>query len=149
MDLVYFAGRRTTSHQRGTPMKTLSLCLLVVAMVSPSFAKDKKAKVEEDPTVWGMLNQNAGCVIFKEFRKTNARFWGVAITTKTYSGLEVIETQNYDLSPKKWIEDQESMDQLVRISVKDKIKFVKIPEKYTNNQLEKARLACKEPSFTP
>ena len=149
MDLLCLAGRRTASHQKGTPMKTLSLCLLVVAMLSPSFAKDKKAKVEEDPTVWGMVNQNASCVIFKEFRKTNAKFWGVAITTKTYSGLEVIETQNDDLSPKKWMEDQESMDQLVRISVKDKIKFVKIPEKYTNNQLEKARLACKEPSFIP
>src|ERR1700688_4159077 len=108
MDLLCLAGRRTASHQKGTPMKTLSLCLLVVAMLSPSFAKDKKAKVEEDPTVWGMVNQNASCVIFKEFRKTNAKFWGVAITTKTYSGLEVIETQNDDLSPKKWMEDQES-----------------------------------------
>src|ERR1700682_1760560 len=131
MNLVSLAHRRTITHRREGPMKSPALCLLVAVLVSPSFANDKKAKVEEDPTVWGILSQNAGCVIFKEFRKTNAKFWGVATTAKIYSGLEVIETQNYDLAPKRWIEDQESMNQLQRISVKDKIKFVKIPEKYS------------------
>jgi hypothetical protein len=127
-------------------MKTFGFCLLFVVLVSPSLARDKKPVVEEDPTVWGILSQNAGCVIFKEYHKTNAKFWGVAITAKIYGALEVIETQNYDLAQKKWIEDQESMNQLLRMSVKDKIKFVKIPEKYSNNQLEKARAACKESS---
>ena len=120
-----------------------------MVLASLSFAKDKKPKVEEDPVVWGILSQNVGCVIFKEYRKTNTKFWGVAVTQKIYSGLEVIETQNYDLRQKKWIEDQDNMNQLQRLSLKDKIKFVKIPEKYTDNQLEKARTACKEPSVPP
>ena len=130
-------------------MKTFGLFLLIVVLISPSFARDKKPIAEEDPTVWGLLSQNAGCVIFKESHKTNAKFWGVAITAKTYGTLEVIEAQNYDLAQKKWIEDQESMNQLQRLSVKDKLKFVKIPEKYTNSQLEKARAACKDASATP
>ena len=130
-------------------MRTFGFCLLVVVLTSPSFAKDKKPKVEEDPVVWGILSQNVGCVIFKEYRKTNTKFWGVAVTEKIYSGLEVIETQNYDLPQKKWIEDQENMNQLQRLSLKDGIKFVKIPEKYTDNQLAKARTACKEPSVPP
>jgi hypothetical protein len=130
-------------------MKIFSVCVAIVALVSPSLADNKKPKVEEDPVVWGMLSQNSGCVIFKEYRKTNTKFWGVAITEKIYSGLEVIETQNYDLPQKKWIEDQENMNQLQRLSLKDKIKFVKIPEKYSDNQLIKARTACKEPSIPP
>ena len=130
-------------------MKTPILSLLLVLLAVPSVANDKKSRTDEDPTVWGMLAQNTGCVIFKEFRKSNTRFWGVAVTAKIYGGLEVIETQNYEMTQKKWVEDQDAMDQLQRISVKDKIKFVRIPEKYTNAQLEKARLACKESSLTP
>jgi hypothetical protein len=130
-------------------MKIFGICLLMAALAAPSFGNDKKAKVDEDPVVFGMISQNLGCVIFKEYRKTNTKFWGVAVTQKTFSGLEVIETQNYDLAQKKWIEDQDSMNDLQRIAIKDRIKFVKIPEKYTDNQLTKARTACKEPSVTP
>ena len=39
-----------------------------------------------------MIGQNLGCVIFQEYRKTNTKFWGVVVTQKTFSGLEVIET---------------------------------------------------------
>jgi hypothetical protein len=37
------------------------------------------------------------------------------------------------------------MDKLQRLFVKDKIKFVKIPEKYSDEQLDKARKMCVEP----
>jgi hypothetical protein len=32
----------------------------------------------------------------------------------------------------------------MRLAVKDRVKYVKIPEKYTPGQLDKARAACKE-----
>jgi hypothetical protein len=130
-------------------MKAFSICLVIIILISASAAKDKKPKTEEDAVVWGLLSQNAGCVIFKEFHKTNVKFWGVAISSKTVACLEVVESQNYELSQTTWIEDQEGLDQLLRIATKDKIKFVKIPEEYTDDQLEKARVACKEPSVTP
>jgi hypothetical protein len=73
-------------------MKIFGICLFVVALAAPGFGNDKKAKVDEDPVVFGMIGQNLGCVIFKEYRKTNTQFWGVAVTQKTFSGIEVIET---------------------------------------------------------
>jgi hypothetical protein len=127
----------------------IGLCVLILTMTIPSLGNGKNSKEEEEPVVFGLLGQNVGCVIFKEYRKTNTKFWGVAVTQKTFSGLEVVETQNYEMTQKKWIEDQDSMNDLQRIAIKDRVKFVKIPEKYTDNQLAKARAACKEPSLPP
>ena len=127
-------------------MKIVALCALTFVLISASFAKDKRKTENQDPIVWGMLSQNTGCVIFKEYQKTSGKFWGVAVTTSTHSELEAIETQNYDLKQKKWKETQENMDELQSLSLKDKIKFVKIPDKYSDQQLEKARNMCKEPS---
>jgi hypothetical protein len=124
-------------------MKIFGVCLLVVALTAPALANDKKAKVDEDPVVFGITGQNAGCVIFKQYTEKNTKFWGVAVSQSKVSALEVIETQNYDLAQKKWV-GQDGADELTRIAVKDRIKYVKIPEKYTPNQLEKARAACKE-----
>jgi hypothetical protein len=129
-------------------MKILGVCLLVVALTAPTFANDKKAKVDEDPVVFGITGQNAGCVIFKEYTEKNTKFWGVAVSQSRVSALEVVETQNYDLAQKKWV-GQDGADELMHIAVKDRIKYVKIPEKYTPNQLEKARAACKESAVPP
>jgi hypothetical protein len=129
-------------------MKIFGVCLLVVALTAPALANDKKAKVEEEPIVFGITGQNSGCVIFKQYTEKNTKFWGVAVSQSRVSALEVLETQNYDLAQKKWV-GQEGADELVHIAVKDRIKYVKIPEKYTPNQLEKARAACKESAVAP
>lgn len=124
-------------------MKICGVCLLVVSLAAPGFANDKKPKVEEDPIVFGVAGQNSGCVIFRQYMDKNTKFWGVAVSQSRVSALEVIESQNYDLPQKKWV-GQDGADELTRIAAKDRIKYVKIPEKYTPNQLEKARAACKE-----
>jgi hypothetical protein len=36
-------------------------------------------------------------VLFRDYRKTTGMFWGVGLTRKTVSELEVIETENYKL----------------------------------------------------
>jgi hypothetical protein len=90
------------------------------------------------------------CIIFKEYRKTSGMFWGVAVTTKSRSFLEVLESQHYTLEQTKWDEsDQESVNQLQRLAVKDKIKFVKIPARYSDEQLDKARKMCFDPPVVP
>jgi hypothetical protein len=94
----------------------------------------------------GMLDHNDGCVIFREYQKTKNRFYGVAETSKTFGMLDVIEARNHTPPKKTWVEDQDGMDDLQRMAVKDRLKFVKIPDKYTDKQLDKARTACKEPS---
>ena len=115
-------------------MKILSIGLLACLLAPANFADEKKPKAPDaDPVVvFGWVEQNVGCVIFKESAQ------------KKVLALEVLETQNYEIQQKKWIEDADGSGDLVNLAIKDKVKFVKIPEKYTPEQLEKARAACKE-----
>jgi hypothetical protein len=96
-----------------------------------------------DPVVWGALSGNTSCVIFAEGHKTSGRFYGIAITTKTVGKLTLIEAQNYTFTQKEVLETQENMDNLMRMAQKDRVKFVKIPEKYTPALLDEARASCK------
>ncbi len=129
-------------------MRIPLLCVVALSLSPIALAQKDTPADAQDPVPFGILSQNTGCVIFREFRKTTGMFWGVAVTTKTVGKLEVIETQNYQLNPTKWDETkQDDMNELQRIAVKDKIKFVKIPNKKpTDEQLKKARTMCKEPS---
>jgi len=129
-------------------MRILLISILAISVSPVANAKDKKSPDSQEPVVFGILSQNAGCVIFREYRKTSGMFWGVAVTTKTVSQLDVIETQNYKIEQTTWNEtQQEDMNELQRMAVKVKIKFVKIPNKNpTDEQLEKARTLCKQPS---
>ena len=81
--------------------------------------------------------------IFAEGHQTSGRFYGIAATTKTVGKLTLIETQNYTFDQKVIPETQENMDNLMRIAQNDHIKFVKIPEKYSPELLQKARTSCK------
>jgi hypothetical protein len=129
-------------------MRAVFLPLLALVLSPGALSQGEKPADAQDPVVFGMLSQNTGCVIFREFRKTSGMFWGVAVTTKTVGKLEVVETQNYTLDRKKWDETvQDDMNELQRIAVRDKVKFVKIPNKKpTDEQLKKARASCKEAS---
>jgi hypothetical protein len=121
------------------------VALAFIAISSPSFAADKPSA---EPVAWGMITQNTGCVIFQEGHKTSGRFYGVAVTTKTLGKLTVIETENYTIDQKEILETQENMDALMQRSQKDRVKFVKIPEKHAPELLEKARAACKQDQAT-
>jgi Spy/CpxP family protein refolding chaperone len=121
------------------PFQFASLFLLASSF---SFAAGKDAP-NQDPIVWGRMSGNASCVIFAEGHKTKGMFWGVAVTTQTTGKLTVIETQNYTLDQEEYLETQDVMNDLMRRAQKDNVKFVKIPEKYPPELLEKARTACK------
>jgi low affinity Fe/Cu permease len=124
-------------------MKLPVIFLLLFLMAPASFAADKKAQ-NQDPVVWGILTQNTGCVIFQEGHKTKGMYWGVAVTTKTFGKLTVVETQNYAMDEKEFLETQETMDDLMRRAQRDRVKFVKIHEKYSPEQFDKARAMCKQ-----
>ena len=96
-----------------------------------------------EPTAWGALTGNSSCVIFAEGHKTSGRFYGVAVTTKTIGKLTLVETQNYTFEQKEVLETQENLNNLMQMAQKDHVKFVKIPEKYSPELLEKARASCK------
>ncbi len=115
--------------------------LLLTASLSMS-AQNKAQQSE--PVAWGALSGNSSCVIFAEGHKTSGRFYGVAVTTKTVGKLTLVETQNYTFPQKEILETQENMDDLMQTAQKDHVKFVKIPEKYSPELLEKARASCKQ-----
>ena len=123
----------------------IAAALVVLCFVPASLAKDQK---DESPVMWGTLDQNAGCVIFREHRKLRGMYWGIAVTTEEYSELDVVETQNYTMPQQKYKENQESMDELQRIAAQSRIKFVKIPGKVTPQGLDQARAMCK-PDYSP
>jgi hypothetical protein len=78
-------------------MKMLAVLAVAIILMSSGNAKDKKSSNNLEPVVGGIISQNSGCVIFKEYRRASGMFWGVAVTTKTRSFLEVLETQHYTL----------------------------------------------------
>lgn len=120
---------------------TLIVAVLVL-MASIALSAQNKSQVA-DPIVWGALSRNSSCVIFAEGHKTTGRFYGVAVTTKTVGKLTLIETQNYAFAQKEILETQENMNNLMQMAQKDHVKFVKIPEKYSPDLLDKARATCK------
>lgn len=126
-------------------MKTLVSLALGLMLAVPAVSAPK-TKPAADPVAWGVLSGNAGCVIFAEGHKTSGRFYGVAVTTKTVGKLTLIETQNYTFDQKVVLETQDNLNNLMQIAEKDHIKFVKIPEKYSPDLLDKARTTCKSDS---
>lgn len=124
-------------------MKPHLAVLLCFVLAIPTALSAGKTPPASDPIVWGILSNNSGCVIFAEGKHTSGRFYGVAVTTKTVGQLTLIETQSYTFNQKVTPETQENMDDLMRLAQKDHVKFVKIPEKYSPDLLEKARIACK------
>jgi len=119
-----------------------SALLLVVLAASAGAAEDKAPLPE--PFAWGTMTHPAGCVIFEEGHQTRRMYWGIVITSKTFATLKVIETQNYALDKNEFLETQDELKHLMRRARTDHIKFVKIPEKYPPELLEKARAMCKD-----
>jgi hypothetical protein len=115
-------------------------CLVLTAAMALS--AQNKAQ-EPEPIVWGVFSGNSSCVIFAEGHKTSGRFYGIAVTTKTVGKLTLVETQNYTFNQKEVLETQDNMNSLMQMAQKDRVKFVKIPEKYSPELLEKARASCK------
>lgn len=123
-------------------MKTAAIIATAFVLSAPvALAQDKPQTME--PVIWGASSGNTACVIFAEGHKTSGRFYGIAATAKRVGKLTLIETQNYTFPDKEVLETQENLDKLMEIAHKDRVKFVKIPEKYSPELLEKARSACR------
>ena len=132
-----------------TKVAVLSGCVALTATCTVGAADEKPKTEPRIPTAWGLLGGNKACVIFREYQKTKVGFWVVAVTTKTHSELEVIEATNgYVMEQKKWVEDEASMDALQHRAIKDGLRYVKIQDKYTPQELEAARALCQKEEVT-
>jgi hypothetical protein len=118
------------------------MALAMTSAGSMSFAKDKTAN--QDPIAWGTQSGNDGCVIFKESDETTSEMApsGGGFTTQTVKQLEVIETIKATLPKKKYSETKDDLDALSQLGMQNHLKFVKIPKKYTPDQLDKAKTLC-------
>lgn len=123
------------------------VCALLAVGPSSISADTKSSAESREPVAWGLLSQSKGCVIFREYKKTKVGFWVVVITAKSHGELEVIETVGYELDPKIWIENEENMNELQRRAMKDSVRYVKIQDKYTADELEAARAICLKDSL--
>jgi hypothetical protein len=123
-------------------MKFAASIALTLALAAPAGLNSQNTASAE-PVTWGALSGNTGCVIFAEGHKTSGRFYGIAVTTKTVGKLTLVEAQNYTFDQKEVLETDENMNNLMQIARKDHVKFIKIPEKYSPELLEKARVSCK------
>ena len=56
--------------------------------------------------------------------------------------LEVVEAIKATLPKQKYSETKEDLDALSSIGMQNHLKFVKIPKKYTPEQMEKAKSMC-------
>jgi hypothetical protein len=139
-----------TDHTVNRPPFALVPAILwaCLAVYPVSSGADTKSSAESrEPIAWGLLSHTRHCVIFREYRKTKVGFWVVVITTKSHSELEVIESYGYTLDPKIWVENDENMNELQRRANKDAIRYVKIQDKYTPEELEAARAICAKESL--
>ncbi len=125
----------------------LSLIWGCASIPAPGRTTNAKDKASRAPFAWGILSEPKACVIFQEKTKTDVGFWVVVVTWKTRVELEVVETDGYVLQPKIWPEDQRNMDELQRRAMQDKIRYVKIQEEYTPEELEAARTLCRTPNL--
>jgi hypothetical protein len=125
-----------------TVLKVAAGVVLIGVVVGPAgLAKDKTAN--QEPVAWGMQSGNEGCVIFGETVTVSTENNGTdGFTTHTLREMEVLETQHATLPKKKYGETKEDLDALQALSMQDHLKFVRIPKKYTPEQMEKARGMC-------
>jgi len=96
-----------------------------------------------------LLTAHKACVIFREYRKTKVGFFVVVVTARTHSELEVVETTDgYVMDPKKYVEDEATMDVLQHRAIRDGLRYVKVSDKYTPAELEAARALCRQEEIT-
>jgi hypothetical protein len=123
------------------------IVLLVAAALTPTLApaaagpRQEKSAKEKAPTAWGVLSGNSGCVIFAEARHKKTEFVGV-LRVRWYGTLDVIETRNYDMKQRQWVQTRKSLDELQKLATKDKLKLVKIPAEHSGGELAEARRMC-------
>ena len=123
--------------------KWLSCLIGLGLVVTPGLAH-----AGDEPVVWGLTTHAQHCVIFQESKKTTGAFFIVAATLKTVGKLTVLETTDgYTFEPATYIEDQATMNDLQTRALHEHLRYVKIHEHHTPEQLQAARDMCAKPNL--
>ncbi|MDR3750612.1 MAG: hypothetical protein P4K94_03915 [Terracidiphilus sp.] len=125
------------------------VAVLLLAVTAPTSLAAKNKLQDQEPFAWGDTGHNSGCVIFAEEDVHSSTYQNVdapghieKVIVHVTGKLTLIETMNYSMDQKVIVETQANMDALMQRAHKDRVKFVKIPKKYSQNQLKQAREMC-------
>jgi len=136
---------RAGDGKRSVTQTAALMWLTTLSLTQGIAAADEKAEAVRRPSAWGMLGTHNACVIFREYRKTKIGFFVVVVTAKTHGELEVVETSDgYAMDQKKYVEDEATMAQLQHRAIKDGLRYVKLQDKYSPEELQAARALCKQ-----
>jgi hypothetical protein len=94
--------------------------------------------------VSGTTRGNTGCAILEKHTPVKGKLLliGVVYARTEY---KVVDSFNYTM-PKSKFTGPGEIEELNRLAVKDKVKLVIIPSKYTPEQLDEAKKLCEEPA---
>jgi TonB family protein len=117
--------------------------LFLVSSLSPLCLAVEPPKEEKFAAViFGTYQGNTGCVILKRQYGVRKK-WLATGTIVAVGEYEVVQTFRYDISKTKF-KGQDGANELNKIAKDERIKFVVIPSRYTDLQLNVARAECQK-----
>jgi hypothetical protein len=125
-----------------TMLGAVVLCTLLASCVSFESGSAVGKNGSRAPVAWGLAGGASHCVIFREYSKTSVGFAVVVAGMSTHAELEVVDGGGYELSKKVWVEDVNSMNELQRVADQDRLRFVKVQDGYTPDELNQAKSLC-------
>jgi hypothetical protein len=97
-----------------------------------------------EPQIWGVFAKPKACVIFREYKKVSYGFFVLVLLSRVHSELKVLESNGYDLQPGVWVKNEENMDELYKLAMKEGLRYVKLRDNYSPSELSAARELCQE-----
>jgi hypothetical protein len=119
--------------------------LIMSAVLMPSTkAAEPRSTGQSNLEVSGATQGNTGCAILEKHTPVKGKLLlvGVVYARTEY---KVVDSSNYTM-PKSKFTGPGEIEELNRLAVKDKVKLVIIPSKYTPEQLDEAKKLCGEPA---
>jgi hypothetical protein len=123
-------------------MRQFLVLSLMIVVFSLALVAGEKTSDQNGLTVAGTTQGNVGCMILEKHMPVKGKllFAGVVYARTEY---HVLQTFNYKPARQKYT-GQGQINELNRTAIKDKIKLVVLPSKYTEEQMNKARTLCRK-----
>jgi hypothetical protein len=118
--------------------------IISAALMTPTKAAGPRPSDQNNLEVSGATQGNSGCAILEKHTPVKGKLLllGVVYARTEY---KVIDSFNYTM-PKSKFTGPGEIEDLNRLAVRDKVKLVVIPSKYSPEQLDEAKKLCGEPA---
>jgi hypothetical protein len=122
----------------------LWVLIMSVVLVASTKAAEPRSTDQSNLEVSGATQGNTGCAILEKHTPVKGKLLlvGVVYARTEY---KVVDSFNYTM-PKSKFTGPGEIEELNRLAVRDKVKLVIIPSKYTPEQLDEAKKLCGEPA---